>query len=194
MYFDKFKDNISKSYSFDIKYKNQSPFMKFIGALLFFNKSFMTKYTTTIGSTIYFPSEDFIKQNDQGSIEILSHELVHVGQANKYGKLLFSILYLFPQCLAALSILSLLAFFNIGFLWFLVCLVFIAPIPAPWRAAFEIGGYTMSLFVSNLQLTFFQNPPEKIAELLTIEAVRIDNMNFKGPCGHSVLLANWKIR
>ena len=174
MYFKAFEDSMHKLYKFDIKYKNQSLFMKFLGVLLFFNKDFMTNFITTIGSTVYFPSEEFVTNNDQSSIGVLAHELVHVQQANKYTKILFSLLYLFPQCLV---VFALLAPFSLWFLLFLVCA---APLPAPFRTSFEIGGYTMSLFVMNLQFKFFKNSPDKIPELLSTYALKIDNTYFKG--------------
>jgi hypothetical protein len=133
----------------------------------------MTNFVSTIGSTIYFPSKDFVKNNDQSSIILLAHELVHVKQANKYGKILFGLLYLFPQCLV---ILALLAPFSIWFLLFLVCA---APLPAPFRTYFEIDAYAMSLFVSNSQLKFLKNQPSKIAELLSADATKIDTKYFK---------------
>jgi hypothetical protein len=177
MYFSDFESNMHMFYSFTVKYKNQSLLMKIIGALLFFNKDFMTKFVTTIGNTIYFPNEEYITNNDQGAIGVLAHELVHVCQANKYSNILFGFMYLFPQCLV---LLSLLAVFGHVFLWFLLFLAFLVPIPAPWRKNFEVSGYTMSLFVLYLQLRFFKNSDADIARKLCAEAIRIDDAFFKG--------------
>jgi hypothetical protein len=172
MYY-RFEKKLSAKYKFSIKYKNKSVLMKILGFILFFTKEFMTKYTTTIGSTIYFPSEEFVLKNDQLAITILSHEIVHVNQANKYSKFLFGLLYLFPQCLVILAVLFP---FSLWFLLFIVCL---APLPAPWRAKFETEGYTMSLFMLNEQLHLF-NAPEKIPDILLDRATKIDNTYFKG--------------
>jgi hypothetical protein len=60
--------------------------------------------------------------------------------------LLYSFAYLFPQILAVFSFLSFLAFFNLNWLFCLLFLVFLAPIPAPWRAWGEIRGYSMSMY------------------------------------------------
>ncbi len=174
MGFDIFKNKMLQYSNFNIKYKNESLFMKFISVLLFFNKDFMTKYITTIGKTIYFPSEEFVVTNPRTSINILAHELVHVTQAEKYGSVIFGLLYLFPQCLA---LLTLLVPFS---LWFLCFLIFLLPFPAPWRAYFEIGGYTMSLFVMNLRLQLNNSSPDYIAEALKTEASNIDRKHFKG--------------
>lgn len=176
MVFKEFESEMHKHYNFDIKYKNQSLFMKFLGTLLFFNKGFMTTFITTIGSTIYFPDEEFILKDEFGSCQILAHELVHVKQANKYSKILFSFLYLFPQCLVFLALLAPIS------LWFLLFLVCILPIPAPFRTAFEIGGYTMSLFVSYLCGKYVRKISDAdLHSYLEASAEYIDKTYFKGP-------------
>jgi len=64
----------------EIKYKDESLFMKALGLLLSFNKTFMTSFTTTIGSTIYFPSRKWLaERNPETTIAIVAHE-VTVGQ------------------------------------------------------------------------------------------------------------------
>ncbi len=55
---------------------------------------FMDDYVTTIGDTIYTP----LSWNDWGvntQQEVLSHEMVHIEQQKRHGKLLFALLYLF---------------------------------------------------------------------------------------------------
>lgn len=172
--FDSFSQNMRILYSFNIKYKNQSIFMKFLGILLFFNKEFMSKYITTIGNTIYFPNEEFVQNNPEPAICILAHELMHIRQAEKYGKIIFSILYLFPQCLALLALLAPVS------LWFLVFLICLAPLPAPWRTKFEREGYTMSLFMFYEQLKINQTTPDKIRASLLEHSQKINNLYFKG--------------
>src|SRR4030043_385107 len=85
-----------------IKYKDESLLMKILGKLMFFNKGFMTSYTTTIGSTIYFPNSNFVKARPISSSVILLHELVHLYDNSKFTAPLFSFLYLFPQILVLL--------------------------------------------------------------------------------------------
>ena len=125
-----------------IKFKNESLLMKIIGKLLFFNKGFMTDYTTTIGSTVYFPSQAFLASRGTSSIVILLHELVHINDANKLNPFIFSFLYLFPQLLV-------LTFFPLLFISFklaLLSLIFILPIPAYFRMYFEKRAYMTSLY------------------------------------------------
>lgn len=127
--------------------------MRLLGKLLFFNKQFMTNYVTTIGNTIYFPEADHFKNPNIVSL-ITAHELVHVEQGSKLTLPLFWFLYLFPQCLALLALLAIPLFF-INFTYGIIALcmlLFLAPIPAYWRAKFELEGYTMSLVARALQM------------------------------------------
>lgn len=68
-------------------------------------KTFMTSFTTTIGSTVYVPSGWETEWNDISKITILRHERIHILQKKRYTMVLFSILYLFIP-------------FPIGLAWF----------------------------------------------------------------------------
>lgn len=83
---------------FRIEKKSESQLMVIIDALLRIitfgqMRMFMDKFITTLGNTIYVSTEW-----DNGSIpnkmSILRHERVHMRQARKYGRFLFSFLYL----------------------------------------------------------------------------------------------------
>jgi hypothetical protein len=127
-----------------VKYKDESWFMKLLGYILFFNKSFMTDYTTTIGSTIYFPSRAKVEAKQLSSIIVLLHELVHIYDSQKLTRLLFSFLYLIPQILAPISLLLWLISWKIALISFIVLLL---PIPAYFRMYFEKRAYAVSLYV-----------------------------------------------
>lgn len=127
----------------EIKYKDQSPFMKLLGKLLFFNKSFMTSFTTTVGSTIYFPSESFVKLRPISSEIILLHELVHVNDAKKLNKFFFGFLYLLPLAFIPLALLLFLFSWKIALLLLVLCA---APLPAYFRMHFEKRAYLVSLY------------------------------------------------
>lgn len=131
--------------SFNVKFKNNSTLMKIIGYLLFFNKSFMTSFTTTIGPTVYFPTEKHL-ENELSSMKTLAHEYVHAKDAKKFSSTIFSLLYLLPQILAPLMLFFMFIHWALGLSLFLL---FLAPLPAPGRAYFELRGYTMSLFMLN---------------------------------------------
>lgn len=84
---------------FQIKKKSESNFMKVIGFILrviTFNKmkAFMTEFTTTIGNTIYV-STRWDTLSDTAKVIVLRHERIHLRQAKKYTRPLFSFLYIF---------------------------------------------------------------------------------------------------
>lgn len=137
----------SKNPDFNIKFKNESLFMRLLGILLFFNKSFMTKYTTTIGNTIYFPSREFLLlRAEHDALITMAHEYQHAKDHQNY-PIWFMFSYLFPIVVLPLAALTIL------FLPWWLCLTLVVlsltPIPAPWRKNAELRGYTMSLFTYN---------------------------------------------
>lgn len=122
--------------------KEQSRLMRFLGKVLFFVPNFVGRYTTTLGSTIYASKQ---LQEDTLPIPTLAHECQHILD-NKRLWILYPVIYLFPQILAVLSLLSTLAiWFSMWHLLWLLCLLFLAPIPAPGRVWVEKRGYLMSL-------------------------------------------------
>ena len=126
-----------------VAYKDESTFMKTLGKILFFNKSFMNDYTTTIGSTVYFPTRKFVEQKPINAAIVILHEMMHIDQAKKYSKYLFSFLYLFPQ----ISFLIFLPLLFLSWKIFLPLLILSAlPIPAYFRSYFEQQAYSVSLY------------------------------------------------
>lgn len=126
-----------------IKYKDQSWFMKLLGKLLFFNKPFMTSYTTTIGSDVYFPNESYTRARPISSAVVLLHELVHVSDGKKFTKPLFGFLYLSPQILALLCLPLFLLSWKIALP---LMVLFASPIPSYFRMHFEKRAYLTSLY------------------------------------------------
>lgn len=136
----------------DIKviYKDQSSLMKLLGYLMFFNKSFMTHYFTTLGSTIYAPSRQYVESKEVSAQVTLLHELTHVYDSKKYSKILFGFLNGFPQILA---LLCLPLFFISWKLALPLVILFLLPLPAYFRMYFEKRGYIISLYAL-YQLSF----------------------------------------
>lgn len=132
---------------FTIKYKEDSTFMKVLGFFSRpFNPKFMTDFTTTVGTTMYVPKNDFLYvQNDY--IEIVAHELVHMRENKKQGMVLYFLRYFFPQIFSLFSFVAIGAIWSPWFLLALLFLLFLAPMPAPGRREIELEGYTMSLCV-----------------------------------------------
>lgn len=145
-----FQDLVTASQKYfpdlQIKYKDQSWFMRLLGTLLFFNKSFMTSYTTTIGSTVYYPTESFVKVRPVSAAVILLHELVHIKDAHKISKPLFGFLYLTPQVLTLLCIPLFFLSWKIALPLMLLCA---SPIPSYFRMYFEKRAYLTSLYAIN---------------------------------------------
>jgi hypothetical protein len=131
--------------SLQVKYKDQSTFMKILGVLLFFNPDFMTSYITTIGDTVYFPSANFGTIHPITAPIVLMHELVHISDQNKVSKFVFGLSYLFPQILAPL--LTVLFFFIHWYIALPIVLLFLAPIPAYFRMYWEKRAYIAALYV-----------------------------------------------
>lgn len=133
-----------------VKYKNQSLLMKIVGVILWpFNRIFMTHYVTTLKWTVYFPTEESIRNNPEGAVETLMHEFIHMWDRKQKG-VWFSVGYLSPQIWAIVPFVGLAAFGWLLPLW-IDCLIFgigmlcLAPWPSPWRTGFELRGYTVTL-------------------------------------------------
>jgi len=140
---DRILQNAKAIINFDIKYKDESKFMKLLGMILFFNKNFSKSYLTTINNTIYLPNKQWLESKPISSISTILHELVHVSDKNKYGFLLFTFAYLFPQILLILSI----PLIIISWKFIIISLFLISPIPALGRAYLEYRAYCMTIYV-----------------------------------------------
>jgi hypothetical protein len=131
-----------------VKPKSSSKLMRAIGWLFSVTKispQFMERYYTTIGRTVYVPDNLLINPDVKNLIRVLTHESIHIMDSDRLSDPLFKILYLFPQSLASLALLSLLAPLSIKFLWCLLFLLCLAPIPAPFRYWFELRAYRTSI-------------------------------------------------
>jgi hypothetical protein len=139
--FERFVKLLEEEVPIKILYKDESFWMKTLHIFMrFFNPTFMTDFTTTIGYNIYFPSKTFIAENENVALRILAHEAVHLLDAKRYSRFLFAFLYLFPQNMG----LGVLAFPLLGW-WASIFLVFFLPIPASFRYYFETRGYLMNM-------------------------------------------------
>lgn len=133
---------------FKIEFKTESGWMKFLNFFAqIFNKKFMTDYTTTSLSTVYFPSKEKFLAHQEMYADVLAHELVHMVERKREGTVWNFVRYAFPQILAVLAVLSLAAIWSLWFLLALVFLLALAPLPAPGRRDIEFNGYTMSMAV-----------------------------------------------
>lgn len=146
--------------------KASSRFMRVLAFILRpFNPRFMTDFTTTIAAVMYVPIAWW---KDAPSLRRVScHEWVHELRAMRAEIVLgptgsvvveptprwrtlrrawWSWLYLFPQSLAPLALLAVLAWpLGAGWLWWLVALAALAPWPAPFRVREELAAYVVSI-------------------------------------------------
>jgi len=128
---------------FKVAFKSESLLMKIIGKILFFNKTFMTSYTTTLGRTIYFTDRKYVKAHPVSTKVALVHELIHVKDYEDSG-LRFQLGYAMPQILSVLAFpLFLIAPWWACLAWFAF---FLAPLPAFFRMKSEEKAYTFSLY------------------------------------------------
>lgn len=133
-----------------------------------FNKRVDTNYITVINGQCWFPADFFDESGNMTEltaepwrvIQTLSHETMHEYDRKRLGTVPFTLLYLFPQVLGALGFLSLLAFWNLSWLWCLLFFLFLAPLPAPGRAYIEVRGYKVNMMY-HLSLGW---PPEPTAD------------------------------
>ncbi len=133
---------------FEIRYKDESGFMQFLGYMLWlFNREFMTRFTTTIGTKVYFPSRAVVNARPRAYWKTLAHEYVHILDYQDH-KAWFTVSYLLPQLGAVLAVLAIGAVISPWFFLSLVAIIALAPWPSPWRTDWEMRGYTMSLAVN----------------------------------------------
>lgn len=84
---------------FRVVSKTESAFMRFLSFLARVftfgsQRTFMTDYTTTVGTTVYVP-EGWDSWSDERRIPVLRHERIHMRQVKKWSIPIFYLLYLF---------------------------------------------------------------------------------------------------
>lgn len=98
--YDRLLDDLKAEFSdFEVINKNDSGLMKVIDICLKTltlgqMKTFMTSFITTLGNKVYVPAS-WNSKSIISKIEIMRHERVHMRQSKKYGRFVFSVLYLF---------------------------------------------------------------------------------------------------
>lgn len=126
-----------------IKYKNTSWFMNILGKMVFFNKYFMTTYITTIGSNIYVPNANYFKLHPVSGPIVFMHELVHLYDQKRMGKLWFYLSYFIPQLLIIPSLLLFLISWKIALI---LTILFLLPTPSYFRMNLEKRAYLSSIY------------------------------------------------
>lgn len=132
---------------FEVKYKNENLFQRFLGFIMFFNRAYMTQYTTTMFGKVYFTSRAWVEANPKSAWKILAHEYVHLLDGRDR-PVMFPLSYAFPQISALGSLLALGAFWTPWALLALVFLVALAPWGSKGRTRAEMRGYAMTMAVN----------------------------------------------
>lgn len=125
-------------YGVEVVEKSSSAFMRAIGKLMFFNKGFMTDYITTIGSRVYWPNMEQMYMHPDRAFGAVFHEAQHAADY-RWNPFIFVLTYLAPQVFFILALISVLAiFFGNWWLFGLLALLFLLPLPAIGRAILEM--------------------------------------------------------
>lgn len=123
---------------FKIRPKEESKLFKFFAPLIkLINPKFFSSYTTTMFGVMWV-TPTFFDKDHIDALEVTAHEGRHEYDKKRLPWGVFELLYSFPQVLALIFVI-LSIFLN---WWFLFGLVFLGPLPAPWRYHFEMKGYT----------------------------------------------------
>jgi len=93
MYSSELEDTVKEFPGFQVVRKSESRFMRLLAVLLFFNKSFMTGFITTIGKYMWVP-EGWESWRDDAKCAVLRHERVHLRQQKRYGMVVYALMYL----------------------------------------------------------------------------------------------------
>lgn len=119
---------------FKVAFKDQSKTMKFLGFLAYpFNDKFLTRFTTTWGWTVYFPTAEHYVQNPEPRLRTLAHEFVHLWDTKEHG-FWFKLSYAMPQAFALIPLLV-----YAGLCW-----------PHPWLLLVPFVGYLLGALAAKL--------------------------------------------
>lgn len=101
----RFEDTLRQTVpSFRVRFKNESLSQKVIAILSgLFNPGYMTDYTTTFGTTVYFPSREFYRDDPEESFLLLAHEFTHM--CDEKDDRWYKLKYAFPQILVLIPLL-----------------------------------------------------------------------------------------
>lgn len=144
-------DQMAKDRGVRVGFKTESGLMKLLGGLLWFNKAFMTRFTTSAPGVVWFPNRGVLDQPARYA-RVMAHELVHLDdQLGIWRAIRFGLMYFFPQWLGLLGLLGLLDPMVFGAsgghtMWpFFILLVCFGPWPSPGRMHLEMRGYAISI-------------------------------------------------
>lgn len=131
----------SKIPAFSLESKEDSGLFCILSKIVFWNKRLNTEFVTTVYPKVYVPHLPWKEDDHFGAFSVLAHEYVHLKDRERL-KFFFNLLYLSPQVFSLLSLFSL-----VHSSWWLLCLLFLMPIPSPGRAWLEYRGYRCNMAI-----------------------------------------------
>lgn len=144
-----------------IRYKQESAWMRALSKVLFFRKDFMGESTSVWGEAVYFPDRHWFKANPEGAWKALAHGMIHLNEIHRLSFPVYFLAYLFPQSLALLAL---------AFPWVPECSVFMValfPWPAPYRKSVEMRAYSMTMAAEIWSGNGISEPPDWVIRRFT---------------------------
>lgn len=141
----------------EVTTKESSNLMKLIGwflAAIQINKTFMTNYITTIGTTIYFPEKLLEEIAPKRFMEVVIHECVHAVDEHN-NKIIYKPTYLpelflgLPLLITSITLFILKSWIAASII-LVLALLCILPVPKPGRYYWEIRAYSTSLGIAHI--------------------------------------------
>lgn len=132
----------------DVKwgFKPDDFWMRVLGKIMFFNKKFMTSFTTTRGDRVFFPTgQEWLDEVKARFSRIMSHELGHVFDYRTEGWWKFGAGYIRPQLWGALGLLGFLGFLYPPLFALFAFLLFLCPWKSKKRTSVEMRGYAITM-------------------------------------------------
>lgn len=125
---------------FRIEYKRKSLLFKLLKPIIkIINPTFFDNFTTTLFGVMWVPDR-FFDRGIRHALKTTAHEGRHEYDRKRLPWLVFELMYSFPQnlfvpCLALACLIS--------WWWLIPAVLFLAPLPAPFRYDLEMKGYAM---------------------------------------------------
>jgi hypothetical protein len=150
-------------------FKGDSRLMKAIGfvlRVLRINREFLTEYTSTLGSTIYYPSREWLASKDERVLtSLIAHEVTHIIDQRELGSIRYVLMYLSPQIFGILGLLSLAGFWNPLAFYFAAFFLCLGPWKSPGRQWVEVRGYAATMAALNWEIgAVYDVPPDRIVK------------------------------
>lgn len=135
-------DKIALEQGLTVRYKDEWWLAKILGVLFFWDRTW-TQRASVFGHTVLLPVKSTVRNSIAYTLW-MAYSLGRASDDRRYGALPVLALSSFPQILAVPAILAILAiWYDPEYLWFLLCLIFALPWPAPGRAWVQMKAYSL---------------------------------------------------